>query len=75
MVTSTEGAGVGHLAQDDVASLNGDIEMIALADVEHAAGLGRDDDPAEVIDLASNPRVHGVGAYRSKPGECRVPSV
>ena len=57
-VAAAEGAGVGHLAQHDVATLDRDVEVVALPDVEHPPGLGGDHDPAEVVDLASYPRVH-----------------
>lgn len=73
MVTTAERAGVRHLAQHDVPALDVDEEVITLSDVEHSPGLGRYDDPAEIVDLAGNPRVHaaqptdrraGQGGYR-----------
>jgi hypothetical protein len=57
-VAAAESAGIGHLAKDDVAPLDCDEEMIAFTDVEHAAGLGGDHNPPEIVDLASYPRVH-----------------
>lgn len=58
MVAAAEGAGVGHLPEDDVAPFDVDEEMIPFPDVEHASGLGRYHDPAQVVDLAGNPRIH-----------------
>lgn len=59
MVAGAKGAGVRHLPQDDVSPFDVDEEVVAFPDIEHSAGLGRYDDPPQVVDLAGNPRFHG----------------
>ncbi len=57
-VAAAEGAGVGHLADDDGSSLDRNEEMVPFADVEQLSRLGRYHDSAEIVDLSGDTTVH-----------------
>lgn len=56
-VGAAEDAALLDLAEDDLASLDRDVEEIADLYVEGPANLGREHDPAQVVDLAGHPGV------------------
>lgn len=56
VVAPAKGARHLQLADHDPGPLDADQQLVALADIEQPPGLGRNDDPSQIIDLSNDPR-------------------
>ena len=66
--SSAERAGVQLLRQHDLSVVDGDIDVIALADIEGPADLGGKHDTAEIVDFSAD-----TGRFHASPGNAVEP--
>src|SRR5207245_4666744 len=67
---AAERAAILHLPENDAVAVEGDLEVVAVGDVERLAHLGWKDDPAEVVDLARHPGARLPGTRPSRIHHC-----